>query len=335
MKKISPLLMCIVVLCFGCDSILMTTAYTPMDQAQVGPTEQTYQVFYDGLAPYGTWLTDPQFGYVWMPNVGPGFEPYSSNGHWVYTNSGWTWVSNYNWGWATFHYGRWFYQNGRGWIWIPGHEWGPAWVVWGNVEDYYAWAPMGPGSIIGDGWMPPSSYWNFVSKQYMYQHDLDRYIMDRNNRSIFSNRVNLNRNAQINPYENPNHYNNDRRYLDHNNGKSYINIGPRMEEVRQYTNSAIRPLRINENKVPVGTTNNRRDLFIYKPPIMHQDAQRESRNRPAPQNPVPSNNPLPIQVNPTKPNPIQVNPQPLPSTPLPNNGRAPRRNDNDERRREN
>src|SRR5665647_1119392 len=70
----------------------------------------SFQVFYDELSPYGYWVDNPDYGYVWVPNVAPGFTPYGSNGYWVFTNEGWTWVSNYPWGWAPFHYGRWFYD---------------------------------------------------------------------------------------------------------------------------------------------------------------------------------------------------------------------------------
>ena len=93
------------------------------------PAEAPYQAFYDQLSPYGHWIDYPGMGYVFMPDVGPEFKPYSTNGHWLYTNEGWVWASDYNWGWATFHYGRWFYEDGYGWMWIPGHEWAPAWVV--------------------------------------------------------------------------------------------------------------------------------------------------------------------------------------------------------------
>ena len=93
------------------------------------------QEFYDGLAPYGTWVSDPQYGNVWIPDADQDFRPYATRGHWVITDYGNTWVSDYEWGWAPFHYGRWefddFYNN---WIWIPGYEWAPAWVSWRNRE---------------------------------------------------------------------------------------------------------------------------------------------------------------------------------------------------------
>jgi hypothetical protein len=88
------------------------------------------QVFYDELSPYGTWVFSNDYGYVWIPDAGPGFSPYASDGYWVFTNQGWTWVSNYSWGWAPFHYGRWYYDPYYGHMWIPGDEWGPGWVTW-------------------------------------------------------------------------------------------------------------------------------------------------------------------------------------------------------------
>src|SRR5207249_4016053 len=99
----------------------------------------SFQVFYDGLAPYGSWVTYPGYGYAWAPRYG-GFRPYVTGGHWVFTDLGWTWVSDYDWGWAPFHYGTWVDDPVYGWLWIPGYDWAPAWVVWGTYGDYYGWA---------------------------------------------------------------------------------------------------------------------------------------------------------------------------------------------------
>jgi hypothetical protein len=54
----------------------------------------SFQVFYDNLSPYGYWVDNPDYGYVWVPNVSSGFTPYSTNGYWIFTEDGWTWVSN-------------------------------------------------------------------------------------------------------------------------------------------------------------------------------------------------------------------------------------------------
>ena len=124
------------------------------------------QVFYDDLSPYGTWVDNPNYGYVWLPDVDAGFTPYATNGYWVFTDEGWTWVSNYPWGWAPFHYGRWYTDAIYGPIWIPDNEWGPGWVSWRRSEDYYGWAPMGPGVSIsmayGNGYNPPHNQWTIM-----------------------------------------------------------------------------------------------------------------------------------------------------------------------------
>ncbi|MEN9697725.1 MAG: hypothetical protein RLZ56_1146 [Bacteroidota bacterium] len=295
MKKLFPILL-LVLINYGCSTMFMSSSgYNSAEEAQVGPTEQTYQVFYDRLAPFGNWITDPQYGYVWVPNVELDFVPYSTNGHWVYASIGWTWVSNYNWGWAAFHYGRWFFQLGRGWIWIPGHEWGPAWVIWGDIDDYYGWAPMGPGTIVGDGWRPPAAYWNFVPRKHIYQRDLHRYIMDRSFSPRFSNNINIIQNKQLNPFENPNH-----KDREHDNGRSFINLGPKFEDVQNRVNRNIRPVRIHENPAPAGTSSNRRDLFIYKPPIMHEEAQKQIPNKPMPIQKTPVVSPAPRKGRPER-----------------------------------
>src|SRR5580693_9047287 len=45
-----------------------------------------YDAFYNELSPYGRWIDYPGYGYVWSPNAEPGFRPYSSDGHWVYSD---------------------------------------------------------------------------------------------------------------------------------------------------------------------------------------------------------------------------------------------------------
>jgi hypothetical protein len=130
------------------------------------PGEVSLQIFYDQLSPYGTWVSYQNYGYVWMPNAGPDFQPYATSGHWVFTDMGWTWYSTYSWGWAPFHYGRWFFDNSYGWMWLPDTQWGPAWVTWRSGGEYYGWAPMEPGiniSIaIGGTYQPP--VWRFRVK---------------------------------------------------------------------------------------------------------------------------------------------------------------------------
>src|SRR5947207_917499 len=113
--------------------VLFFFGITPWSEVKnVSAQEVTvsFQVFYDDLRPYGTWIDYPAYGYVWLPNEGADFSPYATNGYWTYTEYGWTWVSYYSWGWAPFHYGRWFFDPLYGPMWIPDEVWGPGWVSW-------------------------------------------------------------------------------------------------------------------------------------------------------------------------------------------------------------
>ncbi len=110
------------------------------------------------LDPYGQWQNDPQYGNVWVPQVGPDWAPYQA-GRWVYIDYyGWTWVSADPWGWAPYHYGRWF-RGGFGWAWWPGpvagpDYWSPALVGffgWGGGFGVGVGFGFGFGNV---GWVP-------------------------------------------------------------------------------------------------------------------------------------------------------------------------------------
>src|SRR3569832_991380 len=135
----------------------------------------SFQVFYKDLAPYGTWVSYPNYGYAWVPAMGGGFRPYYTGGHWVYTDEGWMWLSDYDWGWAPFHYGTWVLDPLYGWMWVPGYEWAPAWVSWGYYDGYYGWAPCAPGYYVRAGYYPPIDYWVFAQPRYMMSGELVRY----------------------------------------------------------------------------------------------------------------------------------------------------------------
>ncbi|MDR3680046.1 MAG: hypothetical protein P4L41_08780 [Flavipsychrobacter sp.] len=130
----------------------------------------SYQNFYDELSPYGQWISDSQYGYVWVPDVDNDFRPYYTAGHWVMTEYGNTWVSDYIWGWACFHYGRWTYNDYYCWVWVPGTEWGPGWVAWRWGNGYCGWAPLYPGiDWIGASYHCPENWWMFKRPRYLYK----------------------------------------------------------------------------------------------------------------------------------------------------------------------
>src|SRR5258706_1231253 len=86
-------------------------------QAKAQRVSVSFQLFYDDLSPYGSWMSYSGYGYVWRPHVGRGFHPYRTSGHWVWSDDyEWVWVSDYSWGWAPFHYGRWHYDPYYGWL---------------------------------------------------------------------------------------------------------------------------------------------------------------------------------------------------------------------------
>lgn len=147
----------------------------------------TVEVFYDGLAPHGTWIDLELYGWVWVPaGVPPGWRPYTY-GRWIYTSLGWTWVSDWAWGWAPFHYGRWVHRPPHGWLWIPGRVWSPAWVAWRVGDGWIGWAPLPPparwrpGSALGLGDIDlgvviASDWWVFVGESQFLAPRLHQHV---------------------------------------------------------------------------------------------------------------------------------------------------------------
>lgn len=212
--------------------------------------EVTYQTFYNELQPYGSWIDYPGYGYVWQPNAGAEFQPYQTNGNWISTVDGWAWSSNYNWGWAPFHYGRWLNDPAIGWAWVPGYEWAPAWVTWGQYDNYYAWAPLSPGINfnIGNSWRAPNNYWSFIPYNDIGRSNLNRYIV--------RNRYNANIINNINIINNFNSYNNYRYHA-----------GPDYRQVEQQTHHVIRPVRIANTTRPGSTRVSGNEFHIFRPQV--------------------------------------------------------------------
>jgi len=119
------------------------------------PVEQVNNnYFYQTLAPYGTWIEEPAYGWCWRPTVAVvdvNWRPYCDRGRWLWTDCGWYWQSDYAWGWAPFHYGRWHRNPAHGWVWLPDRAWAPAWVTWRYSDSYCGWAPLPPGAYFDVG----------------------------------------------------------------------------------------------------------------------------------------------------------------------------------------
>lgn len=232
--------------------VLLNSSCATQSQVSAQPGYVNNQVFYDQLSPYGQWVDNADYGYVWIPDVDQDFSPYSTSGYWVMTDYGWTWVSDYPWGWATFHYGRWDYNNNYGWFWVPDNEWGPSWVTWRTGNGYYGWTPMRPGMSIslsfGNDYRD-LDHWNFVRESDFGRSDINRYYADRNdyNRIIVNSRVINN------------------TYTDRNRNSTYIS-GPSRSEVQRVTGRKISNITIKDNDRP-GQTLNSGQLKIYRPQI--------------------------------------------------------------------
>lgn len=244
----------------------------------------SYNDFYQDLAPYGQWIEDPQYGYVWSPNVDATFRPYYTNGNWVMTNYGNTWVSNYPWGWACFHYGRWTYDGYYGWLWIPGSDWGPAWVSWRAGDGNYGWAPLGPGydlaSAYGD-YGCPTDWWVFVPATYMYTGNYYRYWSGpRGNTDIIGNTTTIN-----NTYV--------------TNNVTYVS-GPRTTDIEHLTNHPVQVYNLASSSNL--TTRVHNDVVkMYRPAQIRPVANNASGQRVSPPNVISVTQPIA-----SKPQPVNI-----------------------------
>ena len=146
--------------------------------APPGEAIDSTDVFYDELAPYGTWVDDPQAGQVFVPEDAD-YVPYT-NGHWEYTDLGFVWVSNVPFAYVTSHYGRWWYSSAFArWEWVPDTTWAPSWVQWSSAGDDYGWAPMPPQFAIDAGYRAPIAAWHFAPARHLVDADVARYYVPR------------------------------------------------------------------------------------------------------------------------------------------------------------
>jgi hypothetical protein len=200
--------------------------------AQYDDDYVSYDDFYQSLAPYGQWIQDPQYGYVWSPDEDNNFRPYYTSGHWVMTEYGNTWVSDYPWGWACFHYGSWTFDEYYGWLWIPGNYWGPAWVSWRYGDGFYGWAPLGPDYRSGMsliGYTCPGDWWVFIPPQYIYSGRYYQYWQGpMGNTRIIKHTTIINNTFEY-------------------NSVTYI-TGPHIAQVRQVTGNPVQVFKVRNSR---------------------------------------------------------------------------------------
>jgi uncharacterized protein DUF6600 len=192
MKKILVIMSIAIAIIFGVQTKNQAEAHTTV----------SFSLFFDALAPYGNWMSVPDYGYVWQPTgIEQGWRPYS-DGHWVWTDYGWTWDSYQPWGWAPYHYGRWVFRPPYGWVWIPGTVWAPAWVTWYTGPSYIGWAPLPPDNNfflqigigpIAFGYSTQPNYAVFVpASSFLYSNINSVAIPPSQNITIIKNTTNIN-----------------------------------------------------------------------------------------------------------------------------------------------
>jgi len=224
--------------------------------------EMDISYFYDYLSPYGVWVYQQPYGYVWIPKVTRyGWRPYTY-GQWVWTDFGWTWVSRFQWGWAPFHYGRWGWDDYLGWFWVPDTIWGPSWVAWRRSSLYIGWAPLPPNVRFIPGIGIPSlpdtlslSFWIFVEGPYFFSRDVYTYVLpvERNITIIRYTAVQTNIIVQKN---------------------RIINRGIDVEDIQRISKKRISKVTLQNSRRP-GTTELSSDkVKIFKPAIEKNELAR-------------------------------------------------------------
>lgn len=223
-------------------SLFLQRAYAQYEDQYV-----SYADFYNGLAPYGQWIQEPTYGYVWAPAVEGDFRPYYTNGKWVMTEYGNLWASEYPWGWAAFHYGRWTYDSYYGWLWIPGNTWAPAWVSWRADNTTFGWAPLAPGTTgeAAANEKCPADWWVFIPQKYIHEDHYYRYWNGpgSNNKYLKNSR----------PLSNTFDY----------RGATYI-TGPGQQQVKQATGGVVQVYRVRDSKSRNMRVHND-EVRIFKP----------------------------------------------------------------------
>jgi hypothetical protein len=238
-------------------SIMLLASFKNAANAQVrAGISINYQTFYDELDPYGRWIDYPEYGYVWIPDAGPDFRPYSTNGHWVWSDEyDWMWVSDYDWGWAPFHYGRWMEDPYYGWIWVPGYEWSPAWVAWRDGGDYYGWAPLRPGINISigfniGGYSCPDDYWSFAPRRYITSPRIYDYCVPRRNNVTIINQTTI-----INNY---------------NYNRNVFRTGPGRRDAERYA-GRINSVRFRDASDPGRARFRGNEVAVYRPSVQRDN----------------------------------------------------------------
>jgi len=234
---------------FGLALVVFSFILSPVESK--AQSFVSFDVFYNELAPHGSWVHNPRYGQVWIPNVRRDFHPYVTRGRWVMTDYGNTWVSDYSWGWAPFHYGRWYVDDYYGWAWVPGYDWGPAWVAWRSGGGHYGWAPLSPGLnvnvSINIGHRIPRRHWRYVPQRYISHARIYDYCIPPRRATHFYNRTTIINNTYV--------YNNQHHYYS----------GPQVREIERVTNRRVAVRQVRPAQRPGSPALRRGSVTMYQP----------------------------------------------------------------------
>ncbi|SDY89590.1 MULTISPECIES: DUF6600 domain-containing protein [Rhodonellum] len=243
--------------------LMLTIGMAKYNNAEASqPYGVNFQIFYNELSPYGDWVMDQTYGYVWIPNVDRNFHPYSTNGYWTMTNYGNTWVSDYSWGWAPFHYGRWLMDDFYGWAWVPGYEWGPAWVNWRTGGGYYGWSPLAPGIGINVSINFHRNHWVFVPQRRFRHRNFHRYHVPSYQVVNIYNRTTIINNTYV--------YNNT----------TYV-TGPSRREVEKVTKQSVPVYEVRNSERAGRTTVSNNSVAMYRPEVNNSRSVTAAQPKPS------------------------------------------------------
>lgn len=242
---------------FGSNNIYYNSQYN--EGVYTNPSYRDLDIsfndFYELLAPYGQWIEDEKYGFVFSPEVDGKFRPYFTNGKWAYTPYGNVWVSDYLWGWACFHYGRWMYDEYYGWLWVPGSDWGPAWVSWKSNTGFLGWAPLSPGYEVTikelNQYKCPKDWWVFLPSQYVYGGNYYRYWNGASGNSAMLKGTEIL----------------DNMYT--HNDITYV-AGPTKKQAEALTGKSIVEFKVNNAGYPKASYFRGDIIKMYRPPVVKQ-----------------------------------------------------------------
>ena len=238
-------------------SLMLLASFKNTANAQVrADVSINYQTFYDELDPHGRWVDYPDYGYVWVPEAGPDFRPYSTNGHWVWSDEyEWMWVSDYDGDGlrSTMAVGYKIpIMDGCGYRVMNGLRHGYAWSDGG---DYYGWAPLRPGfnisiSISLGGYNPPVDYWCFAPRRYITSSRIYDYCVPRRNNVTIINQTTI-----INNY---------------NYNRNVFRTGPGRRDAERYT-GRINSVRFREASNPGRARLRGNEVSVYRPNVQRDN----------------------------------------------------------------